>query len=290
MTIAQLIPLGLGVSMGLIVFVLGLHASVQDATFLLRRPGLLVRSLLSMNVVMLVFAALVAALFDLHPAIKIAIVGLAVSPVPPFLPTKQTKAGGTASYVVGLLITTSVFAIVFVPAAVELVGRIFGITAHVPVGRVVPVVLITVILPLILGVVVRRFVPGSPARLSRPVLIFAIVLLVAAFVPALVRIWPSLIAMVGNGTLAVLALFTLVGVAVGHLLGGPDPDDRTVLALAAGTRHPGVALVIARAVFPEENMVLAVLLWHLIVGAIVSIPYVRWRKRSHAADTAGAQP
>lgn len=290
MTIAQLIPLGLGVSMGLIVFVLGLHASVQDATYLLRRPGLLVRSLLSMNVIMLVFAALVAALFDLHPAIKIAIVGLAVSPVPPFLPTKQTKAGGTASYVVGLLITTSVFAIVFVPAAVELVGRIFGITAHVPAGRVVPVVLITVILPLILGVVVRRFAPGSPARLSRPVLIFAIVLLVAAFVPALVRIWPSLIAMIGNGTLAILALFTLVGAAVGHLLGGPDPDDRTVLALAAGTRHPGVALVIARAVFPEENMVLAVLLWHLIVGAIVSIPYVRWRKRSHAADTAGAQP
>jgi bile acid:Na+ symporter, BASS family len=289
MTLAQLIPLALGVSMGLIVFVLGLHASVRDAAFLLRRPGLLVRSLLSMNIMMLAFAVLIAAFLDLHPAVKIALVGLAVSPVPPFLPTTQARAGGTASFVIGLLITTSVFAIVFAPAATELVGRIFGVTAHVPAGRVVPVVLITVIVPLILGIIVRRFAPGSTAHLARPVSLFATVLLVVSFLPALARIWPSLIGMVGDGTLAILALFTLVGVAVGHLLGGPDPDDRTVLALATATRHPGVALVIARTAFPEEHAVLAVLLWHLVVGAVVSLPYVRWRKRSHAEDAAGAK-
>src|SRR5690606_41821850 len=62
--------------------------------------------------------------------------------------------------------------------------------------------------------------------------------------PVLIRVWPLLIEMIGNGTLAVLALFTLVGVAVGHLLGGPDPNNRTVLALASGTRHPGVALAV----------------------------------------------
>jgi BASS family bile acid:Na+ symporter len=88
--------------------------------------------------------------------------------------------------------------------------------------------------------------------------------------------------MVGNGTLLAVALFTIVGIAIGHLLGGPVADNRTVLALATGTRHPGVALAIAAATFPSEKAVLAVVLWHLVVGGIVSAPYARWRTREHA--------
>jgi bile acid:Na+ symporter, BASS family len=285
MTLAQLIPLAISVSMGLIVFALALHASVQDATFLLRRPGLLARSLFSMNVVMPVFAALVASFFDLHPAIKIALLALAVSPVPPILPKKEVEAGGTPSYVIALLVAAAVFAVVLAPLAVDLLGRTFGVAVHVPASRVAPVVLITVIVPLFLGLILRRIAAEFAARIARPVSIFATALLGVSFLPVLVGIWPSLMVMVGNGMLAVLALFTLTGIAVGHLLGGPNHDDRTVLALATGTRHPGVALAIASVTFPEEKAVLAVLLWHLIVGAIVSLPYVSWRKRTHAGGT-----
>lgn len=45
----------------LLVFGLGLHATPQDATSLLRRPGLLFRSLLAMNIVVPLFAAVLAA-------------------------------------------------------------------------------------------------------------------------------------------------------------------------------------------------------------------------------------
>src|SRR5207249_12193490 len=71
-----------------------------------------------------------------------------------------------------------------------------------------------------------------PTRRSsdlRWVALVGTVMLLIAFVPVLIQIWPSLIATVGNGTIIVLALFTLVGVAVGHFVGGPDPDNRTVL-------------------------------------------------------------
>ena len=90
--------------------------------------------------------------------------------------------------------------------------------------------------------------------------------------------------MIGHGVLVVLALFTLVGVAIGHFLGGPNPDDRTVLALATGIRHPGLAMAIASVNFPDQKVaVLAVVVCHVIVGLILSIPYLIWRKRSHAA-------
>lgn len=45
--------------------------------------------------------------------------------------------------------------------------------------------------------------------------------------------------------LNVLTLFTFAALATGHLLGGPEEDDRTLLAFAAVSRHPGIAIVVA---------------------------------------------
>src|SRR5215510_2678136 len=103
MNLTSLILLALKLSIFLTVLGLGLQASLQDATSLLRRPGLLFRSFLSMNVLMPLLACTLAFTFDLHPAVKIALVALSVSPVPPILPKKELKAGGSLSYTFGLL-------------------------------------------------------------------------------------------------------------------------------------------------------------------------------------------
>ena len=290
MTVAELIGLAIKVSMGLIVLALGLGANLDDAVCLVRRPGLLVRSLFAMNIAMAAFAVVVAALFNLHPAIKIALGALALSPVPPILPNKQAKAGGTASYVVALLITTAVFAVVVAPLGALVLGRIFGVARTVPAGIVAQVVFASVIAPLVIGLAIHQVIPAFAGRIAKPISIFATVLLAVAFLPILVNRWPTLISMVGNGTLLILVIFTLIGIGIGHLLGGPNLDDRAVLALATGTRHPGVALAIAAAIFPAETDVLPVVLWHLIVGAIVSAPYVSWQKRRHAVHISTVRP
>ena len=90
--------------------------------------------------------------------------------------------------------------------------------------------------------------------------------------------------MIGNGTLLVLALFAAVGLAVGHWLGGGEADNRTVLALATSARYPAVALAIAGANFQEQKAVLGVIVIYLVVGTVVSLPYVWWRKRRHLAS------
>lgn len=111
MNIAALIPLALKASVFLNVFALGLNASPRDAACLFRKPGRLARLLLSMFVVMPLFAALIASAFDLHPAVKIALIALAVAPVPPVLPKKAMKAGGESSYAIGLLVAAALLSI-----------------------------------------------------------------------------------------------------------------------------------------------------------------------------------
>ena len=86
-------------------------------------------------------------------------------------------------------------------------------------------------------------------------------------------------ALIGDGTLLAFAVFILVGLLVGHLLGGPDPDSRVVLALSTACRHPALALAIAGANFPSERRVLAAILLYLVLNALLTIPYVKWQRK-----------
>jgi len=287
MNLEQFIMLAIKASIMLLVFGLGLHASPQDATFLFRHPGLLARSLLSMNVIMPLFAIVIAKVIDLHSAVEIAMVALALAPVPPILPGKQEKAGGRAAYAIGLLVAAALFAIVLVPAGVELMGKIFAKDLHMTASTVALIVLLTVLAPLTAGLIVNRFAPTLAARIAGPVSLFATILLVVAALPVVVAAWPAVKSMIGNGTLLALAVFAATGLAVGHWLGGSNPDHRTVLALATSARHPAVALAIAGANFQQQRAVLAVIFLYLVVGTVVSLPYVVWRKRRHAATAAG---
>ena len=75
-----------------------------------------------------------------------------------------------------------------------------------------------------------------------------------------------MLSLIGNGSLLALAAFVAVGLAAGHLLGGPNAADRLVLALSTATRHPVIALTVAKANFPDEPLLGATVLLYLLVG------------------------
>ena len=52
---------------------------------------------------------------------------------------------------------------------------------------------------------------------------------------------PAVVSLIDNGTLAAITAFILAGLAAGYLLGGPKPENRTVLALTTVSSHPVVA-------------------------------------------------
>jgi BASS family bile acid:Na+ symporter len=71
-----------------------------------------------------------------------------------------------------------------------------------------------------------------------------------------------------------------VGLAIGHFLGGPLSENRTALAISTASRHPGIAIAIAAANFPEQTLVTPAIFLYLLVTAVVSIPYLLWSKRT----------
>ena len=205
-----------------------------------------------MYVVMPLVAGIAAA-FDLGLLVKVVLIALAISPVPPVLPKKVATGGGRASYAAGLLVTAALLGIVFVPLAVNIAGWAFAREAHIATTTVARIVAISVLLPLGAGIVVRRLVPALAARIAGPISVGATVLLFAVALLLVVNAWSSAIAPIGNGRVLAITAFVVIGLGVGHVLGGPDPEDRTVLALATACRHPGVALATTTTHLPDEE-------------------------------------
>ena len=288
MNIAAVLPLLLKASIALTVVTFGLRATPGDATSLLRDPARLARSMLAVVLLMPLFAIALAVLFDLHPAVKIALVALAVSPVPPLVPKKVFKAGGDATYMIGLLVAASVLSIVTIPVAMEVLQRAFAVPLAMPAGAIALLVVTSVLAPLALGIAIRRFAPTFAQRVAGPVALVATVLLVVGVLPILLKAVPVAMSLIGNGTLLAMVAFVVVAIAAGHLLGGPRPDERTVLAVATASRHPGVAMAIAHANFPDQRMVAAAVVLYLLVGGVLSALYLKWTARRAGAPVTPA--
>ena len=278
MTLAELVLLVLKSSISVLVFSIGLGTAPKELTYLLRHPGQLVRSLISMNLAMPVIAVLIVIAFPLHPAVKVTLVALALSPVPPFLPKKLVKAGGGHAYVMALLFSAALFALISIPVGGMILDAIFPAKIRIPLEPVLPIILRTVIVPTIAGVLVRLFAPKVAERIAGPLAALATGLLLVAAVLIIFKAGPLIVTQVGNGTLAALAAFVISGLVVGHLLGGPTAGDRSVLALATASRHPGIAMAIGHLVYPAEKAVPAAIIIYLLLSVVLSIPYVRWRK------------
>jgi BASS family bile acid:Na+ symporter len=216
-----------------------------------------------------------------HPAVKIAIVLLSVTPVPPLLPNMLVKAGGSAAYACGLLVSHSIFAIVVLPLTVELMNLVFGTDAHFGPLAVAQAVVISILLPLAAGLISAHFMGASALRAGRLIGTAGTILLGITLLPLLVVAWQALPVLIGHGALIALALFVITGLVVGHALGGPKRGDRSSLALATVSRHPGLAIAIAIANTPRQGrLVVGAVIIYLLLSVLLFIPYNHWRRKT----------
>jgi BASS family bile acid:Na+ symporter len=199
--------------------------------------------------------------------------------VPPFLPIKAMKAGAQRTYTISLLVAAAILSVGFIPLVMRLLDQLSPATLAMSPVTVARQVSLSVLAPLAIGIAVRHFVPRAADRSAKLMLMVAVVLLVAVLLPVLITAWSAIVSLVGNGTVLAFAALVAAGLAAGHLLGGPQPEERTMLALASGSRHPAVAVALAHANFPDDQLVMPAVLLYLIVCAVVTIPYVQWSRR-----------
>jgi BASS family bile acid:Na+ symporter len=268
MPLQSLIVLLLKISIFFSVFALGLQATFADATFLVRRTRLSIRGVFSMSVLMPLLALLLVLAFKLNPAVKIALVALSVSPVPPIFPKKALKAGGTEDYTIGLLVGTVLPAIVLIPIAMKVFERVTSVPLYMSPRSIATIVFATALAPLLVGIGLRAVASSFADRVAKPIGMLAMVLMILSALPVIFA--RASLSLIGDGTLLSFAAFALIGYLLGHLLGRPAPEAPPVIALATASRHPGIAVAIAHANFPGQKLVIPAIVHYLIVNGVVT--------------------
>jgi BASS family bile acid:Na+ symporter len=216
-------------------------------------------------------------LFEIRHEVEVALVALAISPVPPLLPMKEMKAGGRISYGLGLLAVLALLSVVTIPLAVEILERLFSRPLAVAPFAVARLALITVLVPLVAGVVVHARAPVMAERIAPGLSLGAKLLLVVAAIALLAGVWRSVWEATGQGAVVAIAVFIGSSLAIGHLLGGPERETSLVLGMSCACRHPAIAFAIASANFPDQRFGGAIILY-LLLSLVIGVPYVRWNR------------
>ena len=282
MDLQQLINWTFQLSIVAAAFGCGLKATTADVSDPMRQPEPLGRSLLAMFVIVPVVAVALVHAFDFPQGAEVALIALAISPLAALIPGNLIKAGRRPSCAVAPMATVALLSIAIVPLLAVLIGRFLGPPFVISPWRVASVIAATVLLPLVAGMAVRELRPALADRIALPAALLGTVLLRLATLALLVTSLHAIWALIANGTVIAVAVLVVVGFAAGHLLGGPDPDGRTVLALASGFRNPAVAIA---AVGASDPHFAAAIVLYLLLGDIVGLPYAIWRQRSRGQPT-----
>jgi BASS family bile acid:Na+ symporter len=277
---AAILRLFVGISIFLIVFAIGLKAELGTGLRFIEQPGQTAKAMTAMFVLFPAFAVLVYWLLPLPLPVPATLLALAVSPIPPILPNKEVKAGGSFDYAIALQVVASVVSIAAAAIIIPLVGHFIGEDLVFAGEAMALIIAKTVGVPLLAGMVVRHFAPTLAARLVVPAGRIGNILLLGVAVVLMVVLFPNMVAAAGQGTLVAIVALVLFGLAAGHMLGGPNEGNRSALAVATAGRHPGVAIALGVAVRPEARAeVVAVVLLYLLASILLTIPYLKWRER-----------
>lgn len=285
MDLAHAFVLAFKIAIVAMVVATGLVTTAADLAYLLRNKGLLARSLLATIVIAPLFAIGLCTVLPVGRAAAIAIIAAALAPGLPSVPRTGRTLGGNAALACSLMVVNSLLGVVTVPLWLSVIGRIVGTDPVVSPLAVARTLALGILLPLAAGLAIRALAPSLARRIAEPLGALAeslmpglaLVLLILGAGTLRQLGWPAVLAMVIAPTVAL---------GVGHALGGPDPRDRTVLAISNATRFPALAALIATTSYPEVQAVPAVIAY-LIVALVLALPYEAWRKRVHGSADRG---
>ncbi len=266
-----------------LMFAIGINRSFRQLTSLWRRPGLLLRSLLAAVVLVPAVVALLLWTFNLPMAVASGLAVLAAAPGAPLTTKRVEMAGGDPEYSASLQLTLALLAFVLTPLTLAIFYVLFELSLEkVTAFQVASQVARVTFLPVVVGLLIQRLAPGFSARIGKPVAVFASGLLILLFagVILLLALAPDLRAMLNLGGPSVAAIIVMVGssLAIGHLLGGPDREKRSALAIASIARNVGLALFIA-GLSDYGQQFIPTLLAYMILGALLAVPYSLLSKR-----------
>ena len=276
--IRYLKPVYINPLLGVIMFCMGMTLKTDDFRVVLRRPKDVLLGCLAQFTVMPLLAYALTRIFSLDPALAIGVILVGCCPGGTASNVITYLAKGDLALSVGMTATSTLLAPVLTSLLIWLLA---GEKVQVDVLGMLLSILWVVILPIGLGLLVKRFAP----RISDKAV---------AYLPALSTLTISTIVFIVIGANAekllssgliiilVVILHNLGGLGVGYLIGTAlrlSPAKRRAISIEVGMQNSGLASSLANlhfAAYPMAAIPGAIFsVWHNISGGIVARLFIR---------------
>lgn len=264
--------------LGIIMFGMGLTLSLEDFRIVFSRPRDVIIGCLAQFSVMPLIAWILAQSFSLDEALTVGVILVGCCPGGTASNVITYLAKGDLALSVGMTGVSTLLAPVLTPLLVWLLA---GKTVDVDVVAMFLSILWVVIMPIIIGLIVKYFWPLLTDR--------AIV-----YLPALSSLVIAAIVMIvfaanahklltgGLIIVLVVMLHNIFGLSIGYLIGRAlhlPSDKRKAISVEVGMQNSGLASSLATlhfAVYPMATIPGAIFsVWHNISGAIIARFYAR---------------
>lgn len=283
MTIDRLINLLVTITLIEMMLALGLSVTLAEVIGAVRNARRMALALLANYIVVPAVTVGLIAAFHPLPMVSAGFLILAVCPGAPFGPPFAAIARGNVPLSVGLMVVLAGSSAVLAPLMLSVLLPLVSGDQPLKVDSVklVTTLLVTQLLPLCAGVLVRERWPLLASRLQKPanlaskiLNLLAVILILGAQSAALSKI--HLLGLFG------MLLLLVASLAAGFLLGGPEFASRKTLALTTALRNVAVSLVIASGNFAGTPALTAVLAFGL-VEILGSLALALWWGRQNGS-------
>lgn len=260
-----------------LLFSVSLRVSIRDFESLFKKPGLLLRSLFAI----LIIAPLVALAVSFDPHLprhaRLAILLLAAAPGAPLTSQKSIQVGTPAAMALGVQVIVSILAVVTTPFTVWFFGWFYSQEVWISPLLVLRQIAVLLFVPLSAGLFLRAYRPELADRLAYRISVIANGgMAILAMFAGLFGIW--LAVEIGLRSALPICLVSIASLMAGHVLGGPNRQFQSAIAITSVTRSGGLALLIAKINFPKDAELYPVL-FCIFVNAVAGLAYLRVQKK-----------
>jgi BASS family bile acid:Na+ symporter len=275
----------LPVALGIVMLGLGLSLTIADFARVVRFPKAVLVGLFAQTVVLVAIAYLLARLADLPPELAVGLMLLAASPGGATANIYSHLAHGDVALNITLTAVNSLLALATLPLIVDAsLAHFLGQDQYVPppTRKIVEVAAIIVV-PVVLGMALRAGQPRLAAALERPIRVFAVLVLAAVIVAAIVAEWerlPGFIAAVGAVCLAFNLLSMAIGYGLPRVLALPR-GQAIAISMEIGIHNGTLAIFIALNVLQNAAMSVPAAVYSIIMFVTASV-FTAWLNRSRA--------
>lgn len=285
---SALISVGLPIALAIIImFGLGLSLTVSDFRRVARSPRAVGIALVLQILVLPLIAFAMVVAFNVDPLLAVGVMLLAAPPGGPTANLFSHLFRGDVALNITPTAVNSVLAAFTIPVITNLAISYFDAEGELgmQLGKIIQV-MVVVLVPVVLGMVVRRISSTFAARADRPVRIFSIIVLVVVAVGALLGERENLVDYFQQVGL-VAGLFCLASLTLGYLgarllrLGGPQA---VAVSMEFGIHNTTIAQTIALSVLNSTEVAIPAAIYSILMYVLATTFGFAVTRETRAAD------